>query len=125
MSVAFKMNSAYRSLDSFVDRENDPRCTAILIDGIDAKLNANVIVAVALINLDHLLARFLEKLLVDRLVDFQFDFFAEPFWLDSLGSIDFDFAYDRTRLHRHGHLHPVAFRLREDANVENRARPVE
>ena len=56
-----------------------------------------------------------------RLIELQFDFFAQPFRLDLFGSIDFDFSDDRTRLHGNDYLHAVAFRLGEDANVQNGA----
>jgi len=37
---------------------------------------------------------------------------------DSLSPSDFDLAHRGTGLHRHDHLHPVAFRLGKDAKFE-------
>src|SRR5206468_1676416 len=121
MLVSLEMDLADRPFHSFVDSENNTRRAAFLIDWIDAKLNADVVVASSLINFDNFLARFLQLLFVYRLVEFQFDFFAQSFRFDLFGSIDFDFAHDRARLDGNDHLHAVAFRLGKDANVQNGA----
>ena len=90
MRVALKPDLAYRASDALGHRENDARCAAFLVDWIHAEFNADVVVSLPLINFDDFLARFLECLLVNRLIELHFDLFAESFRFDPFGAVDFD-----------------------------------
>src|SRR4029077_6687103 len=125
VGISFEMDLAYRSFRPFVNGENNTRCAALLVNWINAKLHADIIESVPLINVDDFLARFLQLLFADRLVESHFDFFAQPFCFDPFGSGNFDLANDRPRLHRHDHLHAIAFRLSKNANVLNGASLIE
>ena len=70
-----------------------------------------------LINFDDFLARLFQILFSDRVVEFQFDFFAQFLRADPSGSLDYDFSRNRTRLHLDDYLHAVAFWRTEDANI--------
>src|SRR5207302_7151073 len=76
MLISLETDPAHRASRSFVDRENHTRSPALLVNCIDPKLSADVSETMCLINLDDFLARFLQLLLVYRLVKLQFDFFA-------------------------------------------------
>ena len=119
MRVALKSDLAYRAFDALVHRENDARCAAFLVDWIHAELNADVVVSLPLINFDDFLARFLECLLVNRLIEPHFYLFAQSLGFDPFGTGDFDLAYDRLGLNGNDHLHAVALRLSKDSNVSN------
>ncbi len=119
MRVALKPDLAYRAFDALVHRENDARCAAFLVDWIDAECNADVVVSLPLINFDDFLARLLECLLVNRLIEPHFYLFAQSLGFDPFGAGDFDLAYDRVGLNGNNHLHAVALRLSKDSNVSN------
>ena len=121
MRVSFKLNPADCASCSFGNGVNNTGRSAFLIDWIDSKLNADIIVAASLIDLDDLLARVFQLLFVNGLVEPQFDFFAQPLRFHTLGSIDHDFAQNRTRLHGHDHLHSISLGLGKNADVLNRA----
>ena len=76
MLVPLELDPAHRPFRSFVDRENHTRSPPLLVNCIDPKLSADVSETMCLINFDDFLARFLQLLLVYRLVKLQFDFFA-------------------------------------------------
>src|SRR5258708_32638762 len=111
MRVALKPDLAYRAFDALVHRENDARCAAFLVDWIHAELNTDVVVSLPLINFDDFLARFLECLLVHRLIEAHFYFFAQSLRFDPFGTGDFDLAYDRLRLNGNDYIHAVDLRL--------------
>ena len=92
MRVAFEINLAHCTFDAFSHSENDPRCSAFLVDWIHSKFNADVIESVPLIDFDDFLPRFLECLFVNRLVQSHFDFFAQSFWFHPFCTVDFDLA---------------------------------
>ena len=92
MVVALKPDLAYRASDALGHRENDARCAAFLVDWIHTVLNANVVVSLALINFDDFLTRFLECLLIHRLIEPHFYLFAESLRFDPLCAVDFDLA---------------------------------
>ena len=117
MRVPLETDLTHRPFCSLVNGENDPCSPMRLVDWIDPKLSADVGEAMCLINFDNFLARFLQLRFIYWLVQSQFDFFAQLLRFDAFSSIDYDFAHDRTRLHCHGYLDAVAFRLGEDANV--------
>ena len=103
MRVSFEINSAHRASDSFIDSVNYARCPAFLVDWIYSKLNADVSEAAPLINFYDFLPGFFQLLFVDRLVQFQFDFFAQSLCFHAFGAVDYDLAKDRTRLHSNDH----------------------
>ena len=103
MRISLEINSAHGASDSFVDSVNNARCPALLVDWIYSKLNADVREAAPLINFDDFLPRFFQLLFVDRLVQFQFDFFAQSLCFHAFGTVDYDLAKDRTRLHSDDH----------------------
>src|SRR5262249_37637848 len=74
--VALKLDLAYRASDAFVHRENHTGSAAFLVDWIHAELNADIIVSMPLVNFDDFFTRFLERLLVNRMIELHFDFFA-------------------------------------------------
>jgi hypothetical protein len=74
---------------------------------------------VPLVNFDDFLARFLECLLVNRMIELHFDLFAQSFRFDPFGAGDFDLADNRPRLNGNDHFHAVALRLSKDSNVSN------
>ena len=117
MRVAFETNRANRPFHSFANRVNHARSSAPLINGLDPKLHTDVVEPTCFINIDNFLAAFLQLLLVHHRVDSYPDLFADSSRFDSLSPSDFDLAHRGTRLHRHDHLHPVAFRLGKDANI--------
>ena len=119
MRVAFKADLADRASDALVHRENDTGSAAFLVDWIHAEFNADVVEAVCLVDFDHFLARFLERLLVNGVIELHFDFFAQPFRFDPFGAGDLDLTYDCPRLNGNDHFHTVALRLSKDANVFN------
>src|SRR5439155_9240445 len=92
---------------------------AFLVDWIHAELNADVVTSVPLINFDDFLARFLELLLVNRVIEAHFDLFPQSLRFDPFGADDFDLAYDRPRLNSNDHLQAVALRLSKNSNVSN------
>jgi hypothetical protein len=115
--VSLEVNLAHRSSHSFVNGVNNARCAAFFVDWIDPKLNADVVEAPSPIDFDDFLARLFQLLFVNRLVEFQFDFFAQSFRFDPFGSVDFDLAQDRTGLHGDDYLHSIALWLGKNANV--------
>ena len=102
--ISFEVDPAYCSFGAFVHGENHACGAALLIKRINAKLNADVSESAALIDIDDFLARLFQLLFVNRLVEFQFYFFADSLWLDLFGAVDFDFAHDCARLNRDGHF---------------------
>src|SRR5206468_9145691 len=125
MRISLEINSAHGASDSFVDSVNNARCPALLIDWIYSKLNADVSEAAPLINFDDFLPGFFQLLFVNRLVQFQFDFFAQSLCFHAFGTVDYDLAQDRTRLHGNDYLQSIALRLSKNPNVLNRAGLVE
>src|SRR5437660_12288584 len=125
MRVSFEINSAHRASDSFIDSVNYARCPAFLVDWIYSKLNADVSEAAPLINFYDFVPGFFQLLVVDRLVQLQFDFFAQSLCFHAFGAVDYDLAKDRTRLHSNDHPYAIALGLSENANVLNRASLVE
>jgi len=117
--VALKSDLAYRAFDALGHRENDTRCAAFLVDWIHAECNADVVVSLPLINFDDFLARFLECLLVNRLIEPHFYLFAESLRFDPFGTSDSISRTDRLGLNGNDHLHAVALRLSKDSNVSN------
>ena len=89
------------------------------IDRINTKLDADVGESFSLIDLDDFLARVFQFLFVNRLVEFHFDFLAQPFRADMFGARDFDLANNRPRLHGDNDFDAVAFRLSKDSDVSN------
>src|SRR5437867_1591816 len=123
--VSLEVNRAHSSFYSFVDGENHARRAAFVVDWMDTKLDADVGESSALLDFDYFLARFLQLLFVNWLIESQLDFFAQSLRLDPFGPGDFDFAHDRPCLHGHDHLHAIPFRLSKNANVMNGASLVE
>src|SRR5262249_17884093 len=121
MLVSLELNLAYCASRSFGDGVNNASRSALQVDWIYSKLNADVVVAASLIDFDDFLATFFQLLFVNRVVEFQLDFFAQPLRFHSLSSIDYDLAQDRTRLHGYNHLHSIALRLGKNADILNRA----
>src|SRR5215831_13771688 len=119
MRVALKPDLAYCASDALVHRENDTRRAAFLVDWIHAEFNADVVVSMPLVNFDDFLARLLECLLVNGMIELHLDHFAQSFRFDPFRAGDFDFAHDRPRLNGNDHFHPVALRLSKDSNVSN------
>ena len=74
--ISLEVDLAHRSFNAFVNCVNHARRAALLVNWIDAKLNADVSESSSLIDFDDLLACFLQLLFINRLVEFQFDFFA-------------------------------------------------
>src|SRR4030095_10884039 len=125
MLISLELNPADCASRSFANSVNHARRSAFHIDWIHSKLNADIIVAASLIDLDDFLARFFQLLFVNRLVQFQFDFFAQSLRFYPLGSVDYDLSQDRTCLHSYDHLLSIALRLGKNANVLNRPSLVE
>src|SRR5215471_11361515 len=117
MRIPLEPDLDHRAFGSFVNGENNPRSPASLVNWIDTELHAYVGKAVRLINFYDFLARLFQLLFIDRLVESQFDFLAQPLRFDAFGAIDYNLADDRTCLHLDDYFDLVAFRLGEDPCV--------
>ena len=117
MRVALEPDLGYRAFGPFVNGENNPRSPAPLVNWIDTELHVYISEAVRLIHFYDLLARFLQLLFIDRMVESQFDFLAQSLRFNAFSSIDYNLAHDRTRLHLDDHFDAIAFRLGEDTCV--------
>jgi len=62
----------------FVNCENNTRRAALLVNWINAKLHADIIESVPLINVDDFWPRFFQLLLLTAWFESHFDFFAQP-----------------------------------------------
>src|SRR5262249_35078097 len=82
VGVSLEPNLLHRSSDAFVDCENNACCATLFINRIDTKLNANVSESTSLIYVDDFLTRFFQLLFVNRVVEWQFDFFPQSLRLD-------------------------------------------
>ena len=88
MLVAFKTDSFDRAPHAFVDRVNDARRPASLVDRLDPEIHGNVGETFALIPVDDLLARFLKIIFIDRRVQFHSDFLAKLLRTYPLGAVN-------------------------------------
>jgi hypothetical protein len=125
MRVSFEVNHAHCASHSLGDSVNNARCPAFLVNWLDSKLHADVGESAPLIDFDDLLPGLLQLLFVNRLVQSQFDFFTQSLRFYAFGSVNNDFAQDRTRLDGNDDLYPIALRLSINTNVLNRASLVE
>ena len=119
--VPLETNLFHRAFRSFVHSENHPRRPTLLINWFHTELHADIREAVGLINFDDFFAPFFQVLFSDRVVEFQFDFFAQFLRADPSGSFDYDFSRIQMRLHLDDYLDAVAFWRTEDAKILDRA----
>ena len=117
--VPLKTDLAHGSLGAFIYVENDARGAAFLINWIDAKIYAYIGKSSRLINFDDFLARLFQLLFINSLIEFHFDFFAQPGRFDPFGAGDFDLVHDRPRLNCNDDLDAVAFGLSKNPNISN------
>ena len=114
--VAHEIDTLDHLFETLVDLENDTRIAGAVI-GVDAGGDVHAAEVAVLVKLDHGLARFLHLLFAEPVADFEGQFFAQAVGRNFHRSLDENLADHGAALDENDHLHSVALRLGENADI--------